>query len=239
MNREIFFSSFCSNRSTAHLQLTQRNTDDEKRPTVQINAAAISQQHSSYRSTVAELVTVEESDTLNSSVVCQKVCRDTAKSSTMTACFAVLQSTISALFEGYWSTVNEVFLYHYPSDPTSQHHHHHHHLSLNHEGRWDTTDDFATCFLHFPLFSTALWDLANSRPVHSSMLSSQHGSQQLIPVNCDVISKVCCLAQQNTHHPPCCAPSDTLNHSVNYCQYMPTLLYTVWLFVILIVYQHT
>ena len=46
------------------------------------------------------------------------------------------------------------------------------HLSLNREGCWGTTDDFATNFLHFPLFSTALWDLANSRPVHSLMLSS-------------------------------------------------------------------
>ena len=53
------------------------------------------------------------------------------------------------------------------------HHHHYLHLSLHHEGRWDTTDDFATSFLHFPLFSTSLWDLANSRPVHSLMLSSQ------------------------------------------------------------------
>ena len=35
-----------------------------------------------------------------------------------------------------------------------------------------TTDDFATSFLHFSLFSTALWDLVNSRPVHSLMLSS-------------------------------------------------------------------
>ena len=52
------------------------------------------------------------------------------------------------------------------------HHHHHHHLFLNREGRWDTTDDFATSFLYFPLFSTALWDLPNSRPVHSLMLSS-------------------------------------------------------------------
>ena len=51
-------------------------------------------------------------------------------------------------------------------------HHHHHHLSLNREGRWGTTDDFATSFLHFPLFYTALWDLPNSRPVHSLMLSS-------------------------------------------------------------------
>ena len=48
---------------------------------------------------------------------------------------------------------------------------HHHHLSLNREGRWGTTDDFATSFLHFSLFSTAFWDLANSRPVHSLMLS--------------------------------------------------------------------
>ena len=49
---------------------------------------------------------------------------------------------------------------------------HHHHVSLNREGRWHTTDNFATSFLHFSLFSTALWDLANSRPVHSLMLSS-------------------------------------------------------------------
>ena len=47
----------------------------------------------------------------------------------------------------------------------------HHHLSLNREDRWGTTDDFATSFLHFSPFSTALWDLPNSRPVHSLMLS--------------------------------------------------------------------
>ena len=51
-------------------------------------------------------------------------------------------------------------------------HHHHHHQSLNREGRWGTTDAFATSFLHSPLFSAALWDLPNSRPVHSLMLSS-------------------------------------------------------------------
>ena len=34
-------------------------------------------------------------------------------------------------------------------------------LSLN---RWGTTDDFATSFLHFSLFSTALWDLPNNIP---------------------------------------------------------------------------
>ena len=30
-----------------------------------------------------------------------------------------------------------------------------------------TTDDFSSSFLLFSQFSTALWDLANSRPVHS------------------------------------------------------------------------
>ena len=35
-----------------------------------------------------------------------------------------------------------------------------------------TTNDFATSFPNFPLFSTALWDLPNSRPVHSLVLSS-------------------------------------------------------------------
>ena len=48
----------------------------------------------------------------------------------------------------------------------------HHHQSLNRESRWGTTDDFETSFLHFSPFSTALWYLPNSRPVHSLMLSS-------------------------------------------------------------------
>ena len=48
---------------------------------------------------------------------------------------------------------------------------HYHYLSLNRENRWGT-DDFVTSFLKFSLFSTALWDLANSRPVHSLMTSS-------------------------------------------------------------------
>ena len=51
-------------------------------------------------------------------------------------------------------------------------HHRRHHLSLNREGRWSTTDDFATSLFHFSQFSSAIWDLANSRPVHSLMLSS-------------------------------------------------------------------
>ena len=46
------------------------------------------------------------------------------------------------------------------------------HLYLGREGRWCTTGDFTTSFLHFPPFSTALWNLPNSRPVHSLMLSS-------------------------------------------------------------------
>ena len=48
----------------------------------------------------------------------------------------------------------------------------HLHLSLDREVRWGTTDDFTTSVLHFSLFSTALWDLASSRPVHSLVLSS-------------------------------------------------------------------
>ena len=50
--------------------------------------------------------------------------------------------------------------------------HHHHHQSLKRKGRWGTTDDFAPGVLHFSLFSTALWDLPNSRPVHSLMSSN-------------------------------------------------------------------
>ena len=34
-----------------------------------------------------------------------------------------------------------------PPPPTPPHHH----QSLNREGRWGTTDNFATSFLHFPL----------------------------------------------------------------------------------------
>ena len=34
----------------------------------------------------------------------------------------------------------------------------------NHDGHWGTTDDFATGFLHFSLFSTVLRDLPNLMP---------------------------------------------------------------------------
>ena len=46
------------------------------------------------------------------------------------------------------------------------------HLPLNRKVRWGTLDDFTTSFLHFSLFSTALWNFANSSPIHSLMLSS-------------------------------------------------------------------
>ena len=52
------------------------------------------------------------------------------------------------------------------------HYNQHHHLSLNHEGGRGTADDFKASFLHFCIYSTALRDLANSRPVLSLMLSS-------------------------------------------------------------------
>ena len=44
-------------------------------------------------------------------------------------------------------------------------------------------DGFTISFLHFPLFSTALWDLANSRPSHSLVLSPHliFGLRWLLP----------------------------------------------------------
>ena len=48
----------------------------------------------------------------------------------------------------------------------------HFHLSIDRAGRLCTTDCFTISFLHFSLYSTALKDLANSRPVNSLMLSS-------------------------------------------------------------------
>ena len=47
-----------------------------------------------------------------------------------------------------------------------------HQLYLHCEGRWGSKDYFTTSFIHFSLFSTALWNLAICRPVHSLMLSS-------------------------------------------------------------------
>ena len=76
------------------------------------------------------------------------------------------------LFFLYTTPLSDIIASHSvnPSALCSWHHHHHHHQSLNREGRWGTTDDFATSFLHCSLFSTALWDLLNSRPVWHSTL---------------------------------------------------------------------
>ena len=43
---------------------------------------------------------------------------------------------------------------------------------LTFEGRWGTTDEFATIPFHLVLFSAALVELANSIPVHSLIMSS-------------------------------------------------------------------
>ncbi|WP_419613285.1 hypothetical protein, partial [Thiolapillus sp.] len=52
-------------------------------------------------------------------------------------------------------------------------HYHHHHQSLNREGRWCPPKMILQpVFSIFSLFSIALWDLPNARPVHSLMLSS-------------------------------------------------------------------
>ena len=58
------------------------------------------------------------------------------------------------------------------SDSSCTLYHLHLHPFLNREGRWGTTDEFTTSFLHLSLFSTALWHLANAMPVHSLMSSS-------------------------------------------------------------------
>ena len=76
------------------------------------------------------------------------------------------------------------------------HHHHHHHLSLYHEGRWGTTNDFTTIFLHLSLFSTALWDFSNSRPVHSQACQHKVGPRSRAP-------------KKNTSHGNEVLPQDT------------------------------
>ena len=59
------------------------------------------------------------------------------------------------MFWGKWGWMHFTFIFTYP-------------LTAR---RLGTTDEFTTSLLHFSLFSTALWDLTNSRPVHSLMLS--------------------------------------------------------------------
>ena len=46
------------------------------------------------------------------------------------------------------------------------------HFPITRKDRWGTIDDFLTSSLHVSLFSIALWESANSIPVHSLMLSS-------------------------------------------------------------------
>ena len=49
------------------------------------------------------------------------------------------------------------------------HHHHYHHQSLNREGRWGATDDFATSFFPFcPVFH-CLWELITFHREHSCL----------------------------------------------------------------------
>ena len=75
--------------------------------------------------------------------------------------------------------------------------HHHHHQSINREGRWGTTDDFATSFLHFSLFSTALWDLPNSRPklwrFEYTLLFIRFSSYSSVSLNGLIWSNLVCL----------------------------------------------
>ena len=52
------------------------------------------------------------------------------------------------------------------------HHHHHHYLSLKHEGRWGTTDDFTTSFIHFSLVLHCPLGHGELQAVHSKMMSS-------------------------------------------------------------------
>ena len=69
-----------------------------------------------------------------------------------------------------WFSLSLFCVHHYHHH---RHHHHHQHQFPAREGRWGTTYNFTTSFLHSSLLSTALWDLANSRPVHSLLLSSR------------------------------------------------------------------
>ena len=52
------------------------------------------------------------------------------------------------------------------------HHHHHHYLYLKHEGRWGTTDDFITSFIHFSLVLHCPLGHGELQAVHSKMMSS-------------------------------------------------------------------
>ena len=71
-----------------------------------------------------------------------------------------------------WFSLSLFCVHHYHHH---RHHHHHQHQFPAREGRWGTTYNFTTSFLHSSLLSTALWDLANSRPVHSLLWAGPLG----------------------------------------------------------------
>ena len=90
-------------------------------------------------------------------------------------------------------------------------------LSLNSEGCWGTTDKCTTSLLCFSLFSTALWDLVNSRPVHSLMLSSEELKSLILCLDQGtepcwhlslVYTELCWI------HWPCLSMADTVECSV-------------------------
>ena len=55
-----------------------------------------------------------------------------------------------------------------------------HHLSLNREGRWGTTDDFATSFLNFSLFSLSLFSRTMEHPTKLISEANQDRCPSLI-----------------------------------------------------------
>ena len=79
------------------------------------------------------------------------------------------------------------------SHRTYLNHHHHHHLSLNSEGRWGTTDDFETSFLHFPCsplpsFTRRPLGLSFPRCVLPTSSGFETGSEQYLESDRDVDS---------------------------------------------------
>ena len=60
--------------------------------------------------------------------------------------------TTKTVWETRQKTALSKYLYKFAEGLSKHHYHHHHHQSLNREGRWGTTNDLATSFLHFPCF---------------------------------------------------------------------------------------
>ena len=89
-------------------------------------------------------------------------------------CFVLVcpSSTLPSPIPSSWNRTDSITYNHCCSSYKKKALHLHHHPFLNREGRCDTTDSFTTSFLHYSLFSTALWNLAKSRSVHSLITSS-------------------------------------------------------------------